>query len=492
VTTVIATDVDGPATTYSISGGADAGLFSINPTSGVLSFNAAPNFEIPADAGSNNVYDVIVQVSDGSLTDTQQIAVTVTNVNEAPLITSNGGSVVGLTAVLENTTSVTAVTAADADLPVQTLGYSIAGGDHASLFRIDSTTGALAFLIPPNYESPTDASGLGIYNVIVLVDDGAGGSDAQHLYVRVADANDAPMASPDSASGPSSVAFAGNLLGNDTDEDGNPLAAYLVSGPASGTLTLQPDGSFSYTSSALFSGSDSFTYRASDGINDSAATTVTLTVLPVFVPPLPPPSPPSTPSTPSTPEPANAALPLAAVVPVLSPSAPFLFATAPLVTPAAAPPQPQAAFLPNSHVPPAAVPTNMAFAPGNSILVDVRYDFDLRQLIDLLRGSQAASDAAPVLKIGSQPGGLAEDALHNTLRIEASQIPAVFLSAGVVIWGLRAGGLLASLLATLPAWRSFDLLPVIRDDRDESGEAPAAGLGAGPGSKHIQELETET
>ena len=42
----------------------------------------APNFEAPTDAGGNNVYDVIVQVSDGTLTDTQAIAVTVTNANE--------------------------------------------------------------------------------------------------------------------------------------------------------------------------------------------------------------------------------------------------------------------------------------------------------------------------------------------------------------------------------------------------------------------------
>ena len=92
VTTVTASDPDpGTLFTYSIVGGADAAQFTINATTGVLSFVAAPNFEAPTDAGGNNVYDVTVQVSDGSLTDTQAIAVTVTNVNEnAPVITSNG------------------------------------------------------------------------------------------------------------------------------------------------------------------------------------------------------------------------------------------------------------------------------------------------------------------------------------------------------------------------------------------------------------------
>jgi hypothetical protein len=140
--------------------------------------------------------------------------------------------------------------------------------------------------------------------------------------------------------------------------------------------------------------------------------------------------------------------------------------------------------------PPAQSPANLPFTASNSIQVNVRDDFDLRQLIDLLRINQAASDAAPALQIGSLQGGPADDALHNTFRIEESQISAVFLSAGVVYWGLRAGGLLASLLATLPAWRSFDMLPVIRDDRerDAPGDAPEAN----PDSQHVQELETET
>jgi Ca2+-binding RTX toxin-like protein len=69
--------------TYSISGGADALAFAINVTTGVLSFVNAPNFEAPADAGANNVYDVVVQVSDGLAVDTQTLAITVQNVNEA-------------------------------------------------------------------------------------------------------------------------------------------------------------------------------------------------------------------------------------------------------------------------------------------------------------------------------------------------------------------------------------------------------------------------
>ncbi|WP_314962302.1 LamG-like jellyroll fold domain-containing protein [Bradyrhizobium cosmicum] len=94
VTTVVATDPDaGQTLSYSITGGADATKFSINAATGALAFLTAPNFEAPTDAGANNVYDVTVQASDGNGgTDTQAIAVTVQNANEAPTITSNGGS----------------------------------------------------------------------------------------------------------------------------------------------------------------------------------------------------------------------------------------------------------------------------------------------------------------------------------------------------------------------------------------------------------------
>ena len=102
VTTVTATDTDANTTlSYAISGGADAALFQIDAATGALSFKAAPNFEAPADVGTNNVYDVIVQVSDGALTDTQAVAVTVTNANEAPVFSLStqtpGGSADGHT-----------------------------------------------------------------------------------------------------------------------------------------------------------------------------------------------------------------------------------------------------------------------------------------------------------------------------------------------------------------------------------------------------------
>ncbi|MFC1932587.1 Ig-like domain-containing protein, partial [Chloroflexota bacterium] len=68
------------------------------------------------------------------------------------------------------------------------------------------------------------------------------------------------------------------VLGNDIDADGDPLTALQVSGPAQGTLTLNNDGSFTYTPNANYYGPDSFIYKANDGTADSNTATVSLTV----------------------------------------------------------------------------------------------------------------------------------------------------------------------------------------------------------------------
>jgi autotransporter-associated beta strand protein len=84
VTTVTATDAEGNALTYSISGGSDADKFWIDSGTGILTFVSAPNFESPIDVGADNVYNLTVQVADGVLAATKDIAVTVTNVSDSP------------------------------------------------------------------------------------------------------------------------------------------------------------------------------------------------------------------------------------------------------------------------------------------------------------------------------------------------------------------------------------------------------------------------
>jgi hypothetical protein len=74
------------------------------------------------------------------------------------------------------------------------------------------------------------------------------------------------------------------VLGNDWDADGDPLTAFLMSGPSNGALTLNADGSFTYAPDPGFHGTDSFTYVANNGMQDSNEATVKITVNPVTDP----------------------------------------------------------------------------------------------------------------------------------------------------------------------------------------------------------------
>ncbi|NES94124.1 MAG: DUF4347 domain-containing protein [Desertifilum sp. SIO1I2] len=77
------------------------------------------------------------------------------------------------------------------------------------------------------------------------------------------------------------VEVADGVLSNDTDPENDRLSAILISNPTNGTLAFNPDGAFIYTPNPDFSGTDSFTYLANDGTNDSNIVTVSLTVNPV-------------------------------------------------------------------------------------------------------------------------------------------------------------------------------------------------------------------
>ena len=92
------TDPEGATITWSLTGD-DRGDFSI--TGGELKFRSSPDYEIPADGNTDNVYLVTVRASDGSNSDTLDVQVTVTNVNEPPAFESDDATL----SVIENTAS---------------------------------------------------------------------------------------------------------------------------------------------------------------------------------------------------------------------------------------------------------------------------------------------------------------------------------------------------------------------------------------------------
>ena len=84
-------DGEGSGLTYRLIGGADIDLFDINPDTGEVSFNSPPNFESPDDANSDNIYEILLGVTDSTgLGDSQRIEIEVENVNEAPRSTGIG------------------------------------------------------------------------------------------------------------------------------------------------------------------------------------------------------------------------------------------------------------------------------------------------------------------------------------------------------------------------------------------------------------------
>ncbi|MDP9264709.1 MAG: Ig-like domain-containing protein [Chloroflexota bacterium] len=109
-------------------------------------------------------------------------------------------------------------------------------------------------------------------------------ADGQGQGTITNDDNSPPVAVNDAystAEDTTLTVVAPGVLTNDTDANGNSLTAVLGVGPIHGSLTLNSNGSFSYTPAANYNGSDGFTYKANDGALDSNTATVALTINPV-------------------------------------------------------------------------------------------------------------------------------------------------------------------------------------------------------------------
>ena len=184
VGTVVATDLDLPDDTliYAITGGDDQGSFTIDPITGALAFLSAPDYELPTDAGSDNSYLVEVTVTDnGNESAMASMTVNVLPVNDnAPAFTSPDTA-----NVQENSTAVHTVSATDADVPAQTVTFSITGnGADYGFFQI---TGGdqLEFIVAPDHETPEDFDGDNVYEVEIAANDNHGLISTQTVSVTV-------------------------------------------------------------------------------------------------------------------------------------------------------------------------------------------------------------------------------------------------------------------------------------------------------------------
>ena len=187
--TDVATFTANETGTWTISG-TDSSLFSINSSTGVLTFTSAPDYESPGDADTDNDYVVVITATDSSSNaSTQTLTVTVTDVQEnaidstAPTITGPSGDAGDATSAIsveENQTDVATFTANE------TGTWTISGTD-SSLFSINSSTGVLTFTSAPDYESPGDADTDNDYVVVITATDSSSNASTQTLTVTVTD-----------------------------------------------------------------------------------------------------------------------------------------------------------------------------------------------------------------------------------------------------------------------------------------------------------------
>jgi len=149
-----------------------------------------------------------------------------------------------------------------------------------TLADVNAALAAVAFAPAANWDQGATIS--------TRIRDAAGTGPADGtITLDVTPVNDAPVAVADALSvaegGTATVLLGGatSVLANDVDADADSLTSILVTGPAYGTLTLNPNGTFSYVHNGSETTTDSFTYKPNDGTTDGNAVTVTITVTPV-------------------------------------------------------------------------------------------------------------------------------------------------------------------------------------------------------------------
>jgi uncharacterized delta-60 repeat protein len=263
--TASTTDADLPANTLTYSlVGAPSGA-TINSTTGVFSWT-------PTEAQGPGSYTLTVKVTDNgspALSDEEQITVTVNEVNDAPALAAIGNKTVNELATLTFTASAT-----DADLPANTLTYSLVGAPSGA--TINSTTGVFSW-------TPTEAQGPGSYTLTVKVTDNGSPAmtDEEQITVTVNEVNDAPVLA---AIGNKTVNELATLTftasATDSDLPANTLTYSLVGAPSGATIN-STTGVFSWTPTEA-QGPDSYTFtvkvtdNGTPALSDEEQITVTV------------------------------------------------------------------------------------------------------------------------------------------------------------------------------------------------------------------------
>jgi len=238
------------------------------PASGTLSLAADGSFTYTPAAGFSGVANFTYRASDGTLTSP---ATTV-----SILVNSRPVAVPDTFAATEDTTlnvAAPGVLANDRDPDDEPITALLVAGPAKGTVTLNAN-GSFTYVPAANFN--------GADTFTYRAFDGTRNSADVTVTINVAPVNDPPVAVNDRYELPigeqTTVTAAQGVLTNDTDPDASALSAQLVSSPPSGTLIWNTDGSFRFTPAPGFAGTVTFTYRASDGLAQSAPATVTLNV----------------------------------------------------------------------------------------------------------------------------------------------------------------------------------------------------------------------
>ncbi|WP_299842560.1 Ig-like domain-containing protein [uncultured Roseovarius sp.] len=250
-------DPDGdPLSVTEASDGAN-GTTSINPD-GTITYTPDPDFN------GEDTFSYTISDGDGG-TDTATVTVTVAPVNDDP--EANPDTASGD----EDTDIVIDVLANDTDVDGDPLTV-IETTDGANGTTSINPDGTITYTPDPDFN--------GVDTFSYTINDGSDGFDTATVTVTVGPVNDPPEANDDSATTGFQADVVIDVLGNDSDADGDPLTVTAADDGANGTTTINPDGSISYTPDAGFTGDDTFSYTISDGQGGTDTATVTVSVGP--------------------------------------------------------------------------------------------------------------------------------------------------------------------------------------------------------------------
>ena len=224
-----ASDIDGDALEFSLSGGTDRSMFAIDKTTGKLTFESSPNFESPIDANGDNKYEFEVSVWDGTNSTKESFCVSVIDLAESPMIDDNYPDSILSLSLEEDSSVYYDFDASDPDIGSLLTWSIMLSPSHGQAF-IETNTGLLTYKPNSNYS--------GSDSLHVAVSDGSF-NVSRLVNIDVRSVNDRPVFS----SGSSFSVDEGTVKVTNLrafDADGDKLKFVISGGPDEKRFSLDP------------------------------------------------------------------------------------------------------------------------------------------------------------------------------------------------------------------------------------------------------------